>query len=150
MERKQMKKSMADAAFALKNGGISQVIDEETSFIIIYCEAKKLGDATPLEKVRPDIERVIDQQKSKESLDKWLADLRRKAVIKKMDTGTVEQPVVPRAAVVNELIYSEGNRLAVELAVEPVSDRFSVFFNRLPTLMSWQPEVRRAHLMQSQ
>jgi peptidyl-prolyl cis-trans isomerase SurA len=101
MERKQMKKSMADAAFALKNGGISQVIDEETSFIIIYCEAKKLGDATPLEKVRPDIERVIDQQKSKESLDKWLADLRRKAVIKKMDTGTVEQPVVPRAAVVN-------------------------------------------------
>ena len=101
MERKQMKKSMADAAFALKNGGISQVIDDETSFIIIYCDAKKLGDATPLEKIRPDIERVIDQQKSKEALDKWLADLRRKAVIKKMDTGTVEQPVVPRAAVVN-------------------------------------------------
>lgn len=101
MERKQMKKSMADAAFALKNGGVSQVMEEETSFIIIYCDTKKFGDATPLEKVRPDIERVIDQQKSKESLDKWLADLRRKAVIKKMDTGTVEQPVAPRAAVAN-------------------------------------------------
>ena len=101
MERKQMKKSMADAAFALKNGGVSQVIEEETSFIIIYCDTKKLGDATPLEKVRPDIERVIDQQKSKDSLDKWLADLRRKAVIKKMDTGTVEQPTAPRAAAAN-------------------------------------------------
>lgn len=37
MERKQMKKSMADAGFAL-NGGVSQVIEEETSFIIIYCD----------------------------------------------------------------------------------------------------------------
>lgn len=101
MERKQMKKSMADAAFSLKNGGISQVLDEETSFIIIYCETKKLGDATPLEKIRPDIERVIDQQKSKEALDKWLADLRRKAVIKKMDTGIVEEPMAPRAAANN-------------------------------------------------
>ena len=101
MERKQMKKSMADAAFALKNGGVSQVMEEDTSFIIIYCDTKKLGDATPLEKVRPDIERVIDQQKSKESLEKWLADLRRKAVIKKMDTGTVQQPAAPRAASVD-------------------------------------------------
>ena len=101
MERKQMKKSMADAAFALKNGGVSQVIEEDTSFIIIYCDTKKFGDATPLDKVRPDIERVIDQQKSRESLDKWLADLRRKAVIKKMDTGTVEQPAAPRAEVSN-------------------------------------------------
>ena len=47
MERKQMKKSMADAAFALKNGGVSQVLEEETSFVIIYCDAKKLGDAVP-------------------------------------------------------------------------------------------------------
>lgn len=98
MDRKQMKKSMADAAFNLKNGGISQVLDEETSYIIIYCDAKKLGDATPLEKVRPDIEKIIDQQKSKESLNQWLADLRRKAVIKKMDAGVVEQPTTPKAA----------------------------------------------------
>ena len=101
MERKAMKKSMADAAFALKNGGVSQVIEEETSFIIIYCDAKKFGDATPLDKVRGDIEKVIDQQKSRDSLDKWLADLRRKAVIKKMDTGIVVEPTAPRAAASN-------------------------------------------------
>lgn len=101
MERKAMKKSMADAAFALKSGGVSPVIEEETSFIIIYCDAKKLGEATPLEKVRADIERVIEQQKSKDSLDKWLEDLRRKAVIKKMDSGTVEDPGAPRAARAN-------------------------------------------------
>ena len=102
MERKQMKKSMADAAFALKNGGVSQVIEEETSFVIIYCDAKKLGDAVPLDKVRPEIERVINAQKSKDTLMKWLEDLRRKAVIKKMDTGTVEQPAPPPAAAINQ------------------------------------------------
>ncbi|MBX7209048.1 MAG: peptidylprolyl isomerase [Verrucomicrobiaceae bacterium] len=101
MERKAMKKSMADAAFALKNGGISPVLDEESSFVIISCDAKKLGDAVPLDKVRPDIERVIDQQKAKESLERWLDDLRRKAVIKKMDTGIVEQPSAPKAAAKN-------------------------------------------------
>lgn len=98
MDRKQMKKSMADAAFALKSGGVSSVLEEDSSFVIIYCDAKKLGDAVPLEKVRIDIEKVIDQQKAKESLDQWLADLRRKAVIKKMDTGEVITPTIPRAA----------------------------------------------------
>lgn len=97
MERKQMKKSLADAAFNLKNGGVSPVIDDETNYIIIYLDAKKLGDATPLEKVRPDIERVIDQEKGKAAMDKWLADLRRKAVIKKMDLGTLP-PIAPPAA----------------------------------------------------
>ena len=87
MERKQMKKSLADTAFGLKDGGVSQVIEDETSFVIIFCQAKKFGKSEPLEKVRPEIERVINQQKAKESLDKWLADLRRKAVIRKMDIG---------------------------------------------------------------
>lgn len=97
MERKQMKKSMADAAFALKNGGISQVIDDETAFIIIYCDAKKFGEATPLDKVRPDIEKFINQEKSRESLDRWLKDLRRKAVIRILDRSVPMAPLVPRA-----------------------------------------------------
>lgn len=97
MERKQMKKSMADAAFALKTGSVSKVLDVEANYMIIYCDAKKLGDAVPLEKVRPDIERFINQEKGRESLEKWLVELRRKAVVKKLDASGIFAPVPPPA-----------------------------------------------------
>ncbi len=83
MERTQMKKSIADAAFAVKQGGISQVVEDEAAFIIIAVDAKKLGTPEPLEKVRPQIERMIRQERSKEALDAWLEALRRKANIKR-------------------------------------------------------------------
>jgi peptidyl-prolyl cis-trans isomerase SurA len=85
MERTQMKKSIADAAFAVKEGGISPVVEDEAAFIIIAVDAKKLGKAEPLENVRPQIERMIRQERSKKELDAWLESLRRKAVIKRFD-----------------------------------------------------------------
>jgi peptidyl-prolyl cis-trans isomerase SurA len=86
MERTQMKKSIADAAFAVKEGGISPVVEDEAAFIIIAVDAKKLGKAEPLENVRPQIERMIRQERSKKELDAWLESLRRKAVIKRFDS----------------------------------------------------------------
>ncbi len=83
MERTQMIKSIADAAFAVKQGGISPVVEGETAFIIIAVDAKKLGAPEPLEKVRQQIERMIRQERAKAALDAWLESLRRKAVIKR-------------------------------------------------------------------
>jgi parvulin-like peptidyl-prolyl isomerase len=83
MERKSMDKSLANVAFGLKPGGVSSVVEEAAAFIIIYCDAKKLGPSVPLEKVRADIEKAINAEKSKESLDTWLANLRKKSVIKR-------------------------------------------------------------------
>lgn len=85
MERTQMKKSIADAAFAVKEGGVSEVIEDEAAYIIISVDAKKLGTPEPLEKVRPDIERLIRTEKSKAALDGWLESLRKKANIKRYD-----------------------------------------------------------------
>jgi peptidyl-prolyl cis-trans isomerase SurA len=82
MERKAMKKSMADAAFALKDGGVSKVLDEEAAYIIILLEAKKLGTATPLDKVRGEIQQRINQQRSKKTVEAWVESLRKKAVIR--------------------------------------------------------------------
>jgi hypothetical protein len=62
---------------------VSSVVEEAAAFIIIYCDAKKLGPSVPLEKVRADIEKAINAEKSKESLDTWLANLRKKSVIKR-------------------------------------------------------------------
>ena len=85
MDRKQMKKSIADSAFAVPEGGVSQVVVDEAAYILIAVDAKKLGKAEPLDSVRPQIERIIRQEKAKESLDAWLESLRRKAVIKRYD-----------------------------------------------------------------
>lgn len=84
MERKLMKPSMADAAFALKDGGVSKMIEDETAFIIIYLDAKKFGAVTPMEKVRGDIEKMITVERAKGDIEKWVEGLKKKAVIRKM------------------------------------------------------------------
>jgi parvulin-like peptidyl-prolyl isomerase len=84
MERKLMDKTIADTAMKLDSGSVSSIVTMESAFIIIYLEAKKPGVMTPLEKVRPDIERAIQQESSKSNLDEWLEGLRKKATIRKM------------------------------------------------------------------
>lgn len=83
--RDQMKPSIAAAAFALRQGEVSDIIDEEGFYIIIACEAVKHGAAKSLEEVRPEIERAIHSEKNKGTLDKWMDGLRKRAVIKKFD-----------------------------------------------------------------
>ena len=84
MERKLMKPTMADAAFALKDGGVSPVIEDEAAFIIICLDAKKLGKATPLDdKVRGEIEKMINADQSRNAVEEWLEGLRKKANIRK-------------------------------------------------------------------
>ena len=83
MERKLMKPKMADAAFALKDGGVSPVIEDEAAYIIIYLDAKKLGTVTPLEQVRTEIEKMIIAEQGKADVDEWLAGLRKHANIRK-------------------------------------------------------------------
>jgi parvulin-like peptidyl-prolyl isomerase len=81
MERKLMDKTIADAAFKLSNGGLSPVISTDINYVIIYLDAKKPGDVTPLEKVRTQIERAIEMESSRAALDSWLEGLRKKATI---------------------------------------------------------------------
>lgn len=83
MDRSLMKPSMADVALKLKDGGVSQVIDDEAAFIVIYLDAKKLGTVTPLEKVRDDIERLLRTDAARGDVEKWIENLKRKAVIRK-------------------------------------------------------------------
>ena len=84
MERKLMDKTIADTAMKLEAGSVSGIVTMESAFIIIYLDAKKPGVVTPLDKVRPDIERAITQESSKESLEEWLEGLRKKATVRKM------------------------------------------------------------------
>lgn len=81
VERSLLDKSIAEVAFALKPGSVSKVVDIGPSYMLILCEAKRPGNATPLEQVRGDIEKIVKQEKSREALNSWLASLARKASI---------------------------------------------------------------------
>lgn len=83
MARDQLNAGIANIAFGLKTGGISPVLDDGASFLIITCDAIKYGASKPLSEVRPDIERAVSSEKSKKVIDKWMDDLRKKATIKK-------------------------------------------------------------------
>lgn len=83
MAKTDMMPAISNAAMALKTGGISPVIDQENSYIIVACDAKKLGTAPPIDKMRSEIEKMINQEKSKATIDKWMESIRKKHNIKR-------------------------------------------------------------------
>jgi len=85
MERAQVKKLIADAALATGKGGLSELIEDETVFIILKVDDMQMGKPEAVEKVRSQIEESIQKGRSQAALNAWLQDARRKAVIKRMD-----------------------------------------------------------------
>jgi hypothetical protein len=81
--RGEMLPSIADVAFSLNQGGLSSVVEQEGFYVIIACDAVKHGTAKPMSEVRQEIERAIQMEKSKGTLDKWMDGLRKRSVIKK-------------------------------------------------------------------
>jgi peptidyl-prolyl cis-trans isomerase SurA len=84
MERKLMDKTIADKAFSLSDGGLSDVVSLDAAYIIIYLDAKKPGVAQPLDAVRNEVERMIENESSRDAFEAWLKVLRSKATIRKM------------------------------------------------------------------
>ena len=95
MSKTDLMPAIANAAMELKTGGVSPVLDLESNFIIVSCDAKKLGTAPDIEKLRPEIEKMINQEKSKANIDKWMETVRKKHVIKRYLTDTTTPPPPP-------------------------------------------------------
>ncbi len=87
-ERATLNKQLADVAFALKKGAVSKVIEIDVNYMIIYCEDKQPGNMEPLDKVRPQIEKYIQAEKGRESLNRWLSNLAMKSIIQPADMRT--------------------------------------------------------------
>ena len=83
METKALNPVMRAPALATKDGSLAPVIEDVAAFIIIYVEAKKLGDMPPLDKIRGDIEKMIKSERGKGDVEKWVESLKKKAVIRK-------------------------------------------------------------------
>lgn len=80
-ERATLSRAIADVAFGLKTGAISKVVEVDANYMIIFCEAKQPGNQEPLEKVRPQIEKVISAEMGRDAVNRWLSGLAAKAIV---------------------------------------------------------------------
>lgn len=79
--RGQMVRKFEEAAFALKVGEISNVVETEYGYHIIQCIEKKASEKKSLEEVRDYLRNFIFQKRMEEYYEKWLRRLRDKASI---------------------------------------------------------------------
>ena len=82
INRKQLNDRLTKLAFALKPGQVSEVIEMQGSYYLLYVEAKKPGSTKPLKEVRDDLEKHLQQQERQKAQQDWLLKLRKKAFVK--------------------------------------------------------------------
>lgn len=82
IDRRTLNESLSKAAFALKAGEVSKVIELGGSYYLLYAEAKKAAQLKPLSQVKEDIEKGLTQLERQKQQAQWLGRLRKKAYIK--------------------------------------------------------------------
>jgi peptidyl-prolyl cis-trans isomerase SurA len=82
IERNTLNETLSNTAFKLKRGQVSEVIQIEDSYYLLFTEDKKLATVKPLPEVREEIEKKLLQEERQKQQERWLQSLRRKAYIK--------------------------------------------------------------------
>jgi peptidyl-prolyl cis-trans isomerase SurA len=80
--RSDLRKEFSDVIFALDKGKHSDPILMPEGAFILFVEERKFAGLQPLDEVRPEIERVLVQQGSRQATERWLEKLRRNAYVK--------------------------------------------------------------------
>ncbi|MFH1496413.1 MAG: peptidylprolyl isomerase [Verrucomicrobiota bacterium] len=81
-KRTDLKAEFSDPLFALKPGEVSAPIVQSEGVYLLYCEEHKDAGVPPIDEVRAQIELVLSEQMTRESIDKWLERLRRDAYVR--------------------------------------------------------------------
>ena len=82
IDRSTLNEQLTKAAFSLKTGKVSPVLDIGDNYYLLYIEARKNATVKPLGEVRDDIDKKLTQEERQEAQKKWLEGLRKKAYIK--------------------------------------------------------------------
>jgi len=80
--RSDLRKEFSETIFALEKGQFSTPLIMPEGAFIFFAEERKHAGVLPLDEVRPDIERTLIQQSSRQATERWLEKLRRNAYIK--------------------------------------------------------------------
>jgi parvulin-like peptidyl-prolyl isomerase len=82
VERSVLRKELADTAFTLKTGQISDVIDTPEACYIMFVEDRRPAHVKPLGEVRDDIEKNLRAQQQSQLERQWIEQLKKKAFIR--------------------------------------------------------------------
>ncbi|MHA0035594.1 peptidylprolyl isomerase [Deinococcus sp. PESE-13] len=91
--------AVGEAAFRLRNGGLTDVIESGGKFYIVKVEKFLPGQPKTFEQAKTDVVSAVRQQKQNAALEKWSDDLRKNAQVEYVDpTWKVENPTVASVA----------------------------------------------------
>ena len=81
----QMVPAFENAAFALKDGEISPVVETQFGYHLIQVYGKKPAGVTPLDEVRRQVEAQVKNEKFQKTVNDYVLNLRQKAKIEILD-----------------------------------------------------------------
>lgn len=82
IDRKTLNEQLNNAAFALKPGELSDIIQIGDSFYIMRVEARKAATTKPLSELREEIGKKLFEEERVRLQEHWLDGLRKKAFVK--------------------------------------------------------------------
>lgn len=82
LKRSDFRKEFSEVAFNLKPGEASQPLLLPEGCFILFAEDRKYAGIQPIDEVRDQIERLLIQQMSRASQERWLERLRRNGYVK--------------------------------------------------------------------
>jgi peptidyl-prolyl cis-trans isomerase SurA len=81
-KRSDLKPEFSEPLFAVKKGECSEAVMTPEGCFLLYADDRKYAGIQPLDEVRDQIERILVQQMSRQSGDRWLERLRRNGYVK--------------------------------------------------------------------
>ena len=80
--RSDLRKEFSDVIFSLEKGQRSEPLVMPEGAFIFFVEDRKHAGTIPLDEARPEIEKALVQQGSRQATERWLEKLRRNAYVK--------------------------------------------------------------------
>lgn len=80
--RGDLVENLDSAAFSLAEGAVSDVLETEFGYVLLFVEKKEAAGTPALEEARTDIEPELRAARADEKYDKWISELRKRSRVR--------------------------------------------------------------------